>query len=130
MEHNVETNCSRKRIIGGALISAGIAIAGVGLSAGIAGATPPGGPNTWCPGDPPVSTGNIRINPVIWDDTICHEYWYVYHGQGNVAQNIWDGPNPPGPPPDIRGYQPPPPLPPGLCWPTGGSFIPMPILCP
>ena len=72
----------------------------MGLSAGIAEAeTPPGGPNTWCPGDPPVATGNIRVNPVIWDNNICHEYWYVYHGQGNVAQNIWDGPNPPGPPP-------------------------------
>lgn len=30
---------------------------------------------------------------------VCHTYFYVYHGQGNAAQNIWDGPNPPGPPP-------------------------------
>ena len=60
---------------------------------------PSGRTKTRCPGDPPVATGNIRVNPVIWDNNICHEYWYVYHGQGNVAQNIWDGPNPPGPPP-------------------------------
>ena len=80
------------------------------------------------PGDPPVATGNIRVNPVIWDETICHEYWFVYHGQGNVAQNIWDGPNPPGEPPTTP-FTPLPPLPPGMCWP-GGSFIPLPIPCP
>lgn len=121
---------SRKRLIGSVLLATGIAVAGAGLSIGTAHAvTDPTGPFTWCPGDPPVETGNKRINPVIWDESICHEYWFVYFGQGNVAQNIWDGPNPPGPPPDIRGYQPPPPLPPGLCWPTNGTFIPVPIPC-
>ncbi|WP_083405806.1 hypothetical protein [Mycolicibacterium rutilum] len=92
------------------------AVFGVGLvvGAGSAGAqTPPGGPYTWCPGDPPVATGNIRVNPVVWDNNICHSYYYVYHGQGNVAQNIWDGPNPPAPPPP-PGITPP--LPPGQCW--------------
>ena len=129
MEHNVQKIPKLTWSIGVAVLSAGAAIAGVGLSAGIAEAVPPGGPHTWCPGDPPVPTGNIRINPVIWDNTVCHEYWYVYHGQGNVAENIWDGPDPPGEPADVRGYQPPPPLPPGWCWPTGGSFIPVPIAC-
>ena len=85
--NTITTTRSLKRIIAGALLSGGVAVAGMGLSAGIAEAeTPPGGPNTWCPGDPPVATGNIRVNPVIWDNNICHEYWYVYHGQGNVAQ--------------------------------------------
>lgn len=79
-----------------ALMTAGVAVAGTG----VAGAqTPPGGPYIWCPGDPPVETGNKTVNPVIGDESFCHEYWFVYHGQGNVAQNIWDGPNPPGPPP-------------------------------
>ena len=124
----MNTTHKRKRIIAGALMSAGVAIAGMALSAGIAEAVPPGGPNTWCPGDPPVSTGNIRVNPVVWDNNICHEYWYVYHGQGNVAQNIWDGPNPPGPPPGQEGpFPPPPPLPPGLCW---GGIFPIPHQCP
>jgi len=123
--NTITTTRSLKRIIAGALLSGGVAVAGMGLSAGIAEAeTPPGGPNTWCPGDPPVATGNIRVNPVIWDNNICHEYWYVYHGQGNVAQNIWDGPNPPGPPPG-QGFVPPPPIPPGWCW---GLFLPSP--CP
>jgi hypothetical protein len=124
----MEASRSRKRLIGGALLSAGVAIGGVGLPAGVASAVPPGGPYTWCPGDPPVATGNIRVNPVIWDETICHEYWFVYHGQGNVAQNIWDGPNPPGEPPTTP-FTPLPPLPPGMCWPVG-SFVPLPIPCP
>ena len=115
----------RKRIIAGALMSAGVAIAGMGLSTGVAEAeVPPSGPNTWCPGDPPVPTGNIRVNPVVWDNNVCHEYWFVYHGQGNVAKNIWEGPNPPGPPPG-QHFVPPPPIPAGWCW---GLFLPSP--CP
>jgi len=47
----------------------------------------------------PVQTGNIRVNPVIWDNSVCHTYWYVYPGQGNVAENIWEGDGPPPPPP-------------------------------
>ena len=49
------------------------------------------GPCRWCPGDPPVQTGNHVTNPVVWDETVCHTYWYVYFGQGNVAQNIFEG---------------------------------------
>ena len=30
----------------------------------------PSGPCRWCPGDPPVQTGNHVTNPVVWDDTI------------------------------------------------------------
>ncbi|MFN8071118.1 MAG: hypothetical protein U0R66_04825 [Mycobacterium sp.] len=70
----------------------------------------PEGPCRWCPGDPPVQTGNHVTNPVVWDETVCHTYWYVYFGQGNVAQNIFEGetpppPPPPGPPPLIGDYQ-------------------------
>lgn len=75
----------------------------------------PSGPCHWCPGDPPVQTGNLRVNPVVWDANVCHTYWYVYSGQGNVAQNIWEGETPPAPPP---------PPPPGL------SFCPIPRWCP
>ena len=59
----------------------------------------PSGPCRWCPGDPPVQTGNLRTNPVVWDANLCHTYWYVYFGQGNVAQNIFEGDAPPPPPP-------------------------------
>ena len=101
------TTHKRKRIIAGALMSFGVAIAGLGLGQGTAQALPggpvplgswpgcpednPSGPCHWCPGDPPVQTGNLRVNPVIWDNNVCHTYWYVYHGQGNVAQNIFEG---------------------------------------
>jgi hypothetical protein len=123
-------NDRRKRIIAGALLSAGVALGGLGLSDDTAQALPDGplplgswpgcpenspeGPCTWCPGNPPVQTGNLRINPVVWDENVCHTYWYVYHGQGNVASNIFEGDTPPAPPPPPPNLTPP--LPPGWCW--------------
>src|SRR6185369_98407 len=120
-----------KRMIAGAVLSAGVALAGVGLTEGTAQALPggpvplsawpgcpednPSGPCHWCPGDPPVQTGNLRTNPVVWDSDVCHTYWYVYFGQGNVAQNIFEGETPPPPPPAP---------PPGL------DFCPIPPWCP
>lgn len=74
----------------------------------------PEGPCHWCPGDPQPQTGNLRVYPVVWDWNICHTYYYVYSGQGNVAHNIWDGENPPGPPP----------------WPVGTNVCPIPPFCP
>ena len=74
----------------------------------------PEGPCHWCPGDPPVQTGNLRVNPVVWDNNVCHTYWYVTPGQGNVAQNIFEGEVPPAPPP----------------WPPGLNFCPIPPWCP
>jgi hypothetical protein len=70
----------------------------------------PSGPCRWCPGDPPVQTGNLRVNPVIWDANVCHTYWYVYSGQGNVAQSIFEEDAPPPPP--------------------GLNFCPIPPWCP
>jgi hypothetical protein len=92
-----------KRILGGALLSGCIAVAGPALTAGAAHGHP--GPVPLHPG------------PLTTDD----------NGWGPPKQ-WWDGDNPPPKPPG-SGYQPPPPLPPGLCWPTGGSFIPLPIPC-
>jgi hypothetical protein len=101
-------------VIAKALLAAGIAVAGLGLVPGLAHTQPgplpqdawpgcpndhPAGPCHWCPGDPPVQTGNLRINPVVWDNNACHTYWYVYFGQGNVADNIFEGEVPPPPPP-------------------------------
>ncbi len=83
----------------------------------------PEGPCRWCPGDPPVQTGNVKVNPVVWDNNVCHTYWYVTPGQGNVANNIFEGAAPPPPPPAAPGFTPP--IPPGWCW---GLFLPSP--CP
>jgi hypothetical protein len=74
----------------------------------------PEGPCRWCPGDPPVQTGNQRVNPVVWDTHVCHTYWYVLGDQGNVARGIFEGDVPPAPPPP----------PPGL------NFCPIPPWCP
>ena len=130
-----------RRMVGTALMTVGVAVAGIGWAAGTAHAMPatpapqqgnawpgcppenPSGPCRWCPGDPPVQTGNLRINPVRWDNNVCHTYWYVYHGQGNVAQNIFEGEVPPPPPPPPPNFTPP--LPPGWCW---SLFLPGP--CP
>ena len=95
------TTSTLKRFAAGALMSLSVAMAGVGMAAGNAQALPggpvplgswpgcppdnPSGPCRWCPGDPPVQTGNIRVYPVVWDNNVCHTYWYVYSGQGNVA---------------------------------------------
>jgi hypothetical protein len=118
------------RLATAVLVSGSLSLAGLGLAAGTAQALPggpaplgswpgcpadhPEGPCRWCPGDPPVQTGNLRVNPVVWDNNVCHTYWYVYHGQGNVAQNIFEGELPPPPPPPPPGFTPP--LPPGQCW--------------
>ncbi len=99
-----------KGIAAGAILSASVLLGGLGLTEGAAHAQPgnswpgcppdsPSGPCRWCPGDPPVQTGNIKVNPVVWDNNACHTYWYVYFGQGNVAQNIFEGETPPPPPP-------------------------------
>src|ERR1700735_4738055 len=77
---------------------------------------PPDQPEVPChcgPGDPPVQTGNLRVDPVLWDANVFHTYWYV-GGGGNVARTIWEGDEPP----------PPPPPPPGL------HFCPIPPRCP
>ena len=113
------------RSAAGAFLAASVALAGSVLPAVTAQAQPgnswpgcppdsPEGPCRWCPGDPPVQTGNLKVNPVVWDNSVCHTYWYVYSGQGNVASNIFEGDAPPAPPPPPPNLTPP--LPPGWCW--------------
>jgi hypothetical protein len=95
--------CTLKKIIAGALLSGSVAAAGLGLGAGTAQALPDG-PHTWCPGQPrgaPTGPGPGTI----WDWSVCHTWWFVGYGQGNVpasygaASSIWEGDNPPAPPP-------------------------------
>jgi hypothetical protein len=65
------------RIIAGALLAGGVAVAGLGPGAGTAQA----GNLRWCPGDPPPqallpSGGGWTPGPVNpdWDTTVCHDY--------------------------------------------------------
>jgi hypothetical protein len=48
----------------------------------------PSGPCHWCPGDPPVQTGNLRTNPVVWDSNVCHTYWYIYSGRATSPRTF------------------------------------------
>jgi hypothetical protein len=91
----------RRLIVGLAttvLVSGGLGLAGLGLGAGTAQANI--GPYHWCPG------GHDRLpSPnVVWDMTVCHTYWIVAFGLGNTddglpTHDLWDGDNPPAPPP-------------------------------
>ncbi len=132
----MKTPHTLKRIVGGTLLSGGVAVAGLGLNPDSAHAEvwcPPNtklgpvcyGPNQWCPGDSLFHlTQNHVANPINWDMNVCHMYYYVPWGKGNVGYDIWDGPDPPGPPTLIQA---PPglPPPPGKCW---SMWIPGP--CP
>jgi hypothetical protein len=91
------------------LVSGGLALATLGPGAGTAQALPDG-PYTWCPGQSKGpympqwgQPGPAAPGPQIqWDWSVCHTYYLVSWGQGNVDgpdRSIWDGDNPPGPAP-------------------------------
>jgi hypothetical protein len=96
-----------KRAIATALLSGGVALAGIGAAAGTASAqtgfAPPlqgpdnfSVPHQWCPGQP------LPEADVHWDTNICHTwFWVPVGGMGNVGEFVWDGDTPPphGPPP-------------------------------
>ena len=106
-----------KRILAGALTSAGLAAAALGLASGTAIAAP-AEPHTWCPGQPmdrPAGPGSNYV----WDMNVCHTWQYIRGSGGNVGvkvasgydpvtfqptgwevqpySNVWEGPNPPPP---------------------------------
>ncbi|CQD02225.1 hypothetical protein BN1232_00041 [Mycobacterium lentiflavum] len=67
------------RIIAGAVVSGGVAAAGLGLAV----FATADGPHYWCPGDAmPASPG------LTWDMTVCHQYHQLSGGQ------IAEGPAP------------------------------------
>jgi hypothetical protein len=71
------------------LVSGGLGLAGLSLGAGTAQAD---GPFQWCP-------GQWVPDDAAWDMGVCHTWFWVDSGQGNVAPAVWDGDNPPLPPP-------------------------------
>ena len=89
-----------------ALVSAGLGCAGSGVGEGIAQADDGGWgpPHHWCPGEQPVPvTGNHVTDPLNWDWNVCHTYYFLWPGMGNVSSLIWDGENPPPKPPPPMG---------------------------
>jgi hypothetical protein len=75
------TKSAMRRIIAGTLLSGGVAVAGFGLSAGVAQADPtcPESPYfCWCPGKPLPKSGT----PITWDMGVCHNFRYRTFGVG------------------------------------------------
>jgi hypothetical protein len=92
------------RIVVGSAATALLSVGWTGLGGGTAHADDNGwGPaQHWCPGEKPVpTTGNHITDPLNWDWNVCHTYYFLWPGMGNVSSLIWDGDNPPprpGPP--------------------------------
>jgi hypothetical protein len=111
-------------------VSGGVALAVLGLGAGTAQAEPYNGPIfTWCPGQA------LPERFIRWDMGVCHTYFNVKLGTGNVRMVGLNGDpmdswlSADVPPPEVTPPPPPPPPPPGqpFCTPRGGLFIVGPI---
>jgi hypothetical protein len=111
-------------------ISGGLALAGLGLAAGTAQADPfAAQPHSWCPGQA------LPFNNIQWDIGVCHTWYTVPFGQGNVRMVDLHG-NPLDsfistdlPAPMLTPPPPPLPPPPGtpFCSPRGALIIIPPI---
>jgi hypothetical protein len=71
------------------VLSGGLGLAVLGLAAGTAHAD---GPYQWCPGDDLSAFGSSRPN---WNVNVCHTYYTVPTGLGNVSPGIWADSPPP-----------------------------------
>lgn len=115
----MDTSRPLRNVVGAALLSCGLAVAGMALALGSAhaqpgplpathgfvpedGPVPPGasGPYTCCPEDQktglhPQTGRGCPGTQVNWDASQCHTWYGVVWGHGNAAPGIWEG----GPPP-------------------------------
>src|SRR6516225_1138690 len=86
-----------KKTLAGAVLSGGVAVAGLGLASGTAQSEPapqfngpfPADnftvPHQWCPGK------SLPMPDVRWDMSVCHQwYWVPVGGMGNVGQFVWE----------------------------------------
>jgi hypothetical protein len=112
------------RLASTVVVTGAVAGAGLVLSASTAQANPyqqPG--NTWCPGQAK------PFQNIQWDESVCHTWYYVPSGTGNVRMVDVAG-NPLDsfisadiPAPVVAPPPPPPPAPPGpFCTPRGSLF--------
>lgn len=117
----MDTTRTLMKVVAVALLSGGIAVAGMGAALGSAqaqpasvapmhgvipedGPVPPGagGPYTCCPEDQksglhPQTGRGCPGTEVHWDASSCHTWYGVVWGHGNVAPGIWEGPDAPPP---------------------------------
>lgn len=90
-----------KIVIASALL-AGAAVSGIGPAQAQPVAPGASGPYHWCPGDrwgvlhPDTGRGGPPMG-TNWDMSVCHTWWGVVSGHGNVGPSVWDGPDPPPP---------------------------------
>ena len=111
------------------VVSGAVAAAGLALGPGMAAATPATG-TTWCPGQA------LPESMIRWDMSVCHTWYFVPIGTGNVQMVGLDGSEVGSwmsadiPPPVFAPAPPPAPLPPGtpFCSPRG-SLIIIPPIC-
>ena len=96
-------NRATRTIVGlaaAALVPLGAGASGLGIANADDGGWGP--PHHWCPGELPLpATGNHVTDPLNWDWNVCHTYYFLWSGMGNVSNMIWDGEDPPprpGPP--------------------------------
>jgi hypothetical protein len=91
------------RTLGRMLLSFGVTMTLFGAGVVPAQADSSFGPWTCCPGQNeghPQSPGpgcpysGAGVN---WDRNVCHTWWSVYYGHGNVGPTTWDGPDAPPP---------------------------------
>ena len=112
------------------VISGGLALAGLGFAAGTAQADPfAAQPHSWCPGQA------LPFNNIQWGMGVCHTWYTVPFGQGNVRMVDVQGNSLDSfisadiPAPMLTPPPPPPPPPPGtpFCSPRGALIIIPPI---
>ena len=106
-----------------------VAAAGLALGAGSTQAQDPANPTQWCPGQA------LPESMIRWDMNVCHTWFYVPMGTGNVKLAGLDGSEVPSwisadTAPPVLTPSPPQPLPPGtpFCSPRG-ALIPIGPIC-
>lgn len=118
-----------KKAIAASLLAGSLAVIGAGMATGVAQAdTFSAQPHNWCPGQ------GIPFRGMQWDMNVCHTWYEVPFGQGNVRMVDVHG-NPLDsfisadiPAPVFNAPPPPPPPPPHpFCTPRGSLFIIPPI---
>src|ERR1035441_5443726 len=98
----MKTTPKAKLIVAAALLSCVGTFAALGFGAGTALADPDPnyGPHQWCPGQP-MTWPNYPATTLNWDSNICHTWYNVGYGLGNVPvaggrpSPLWAGGKPP-----------------------------------
>jgi hypothetical protein len=109
----MKNTLSIKTILATALLASAGAFSAFGLDTGIARADPDPnyGPHQWCPGVRKDQPPNGPGTELLWDWNVCHTFYNVGYGMGNVPNkegspsDVYEGPDPP--PNDARHPCPP-----------------------